>query len=457
MMPLSAACLQGKLDTLAQQYGVPGAVLAVSEDGALSEVATGVCNIETKVPVTPDTLFQIGSITKLYTAALCLQLVEEGRLDLEQPIRAVLPDFALSDEDVAARLTLRHLLNHTSGIDGDFFKDAGRGEDRIGKYVHLLKDVSQLHPPGAMFSYCNAGFVIAGRMVEVASGMGWDKAMRNRLAKPLGTSSFSTLPEQAMRYQTAIGHVGAPGALMVTPITYLAQSNAPAGSMPMAKARDVIAFARMMMTEGVSADGTRILSPASVRAMHRPTITCPPRMNIDAIGLATFLWDWDGDGQHEIFGHDGSTIGQASWLRYHPESGTALALLTNGGNGKGLADELMQSVFAEAAGITAPEPLASDLSLTIDTASLLGTYGKASGTIEVYESKGKIIARHRPSADFAALQGGYEVELLPVSETLFLGTAPGYTRPATYHFLEKDPEGRALYLHTGVRAHRRLG
>ncbi len=72
MMPLSAACLQGKLDTLAQQYGVPGAVLAVSEDGALSEVATGVCNIETKVPVTPDTLFQIGSITKLYTAALCL-------------------------------------------------------------------------------------------------------------------------------------------------------------------------------------------------------------------------------------------------------------------------------------------------------------------------------------------------------------------------------------------------
>lgn len=456
-MPLSVTNLQETLHTLAKRYGVPGAVLAVWRDDALSEVATGVCNIETKVPVTPDTLFQIGSITKLYTAALCLQLVEEGKLDLDQPIRALLPDFALPDEEVAARLTLRHLLNHTSGIDGDFFKDAGRGEDRIGKYVQLLKDVAQVHPSGAMFSYCNAGFVIAGRMVEVASGAGWDKVMRNRLAKPLGTPSLSTLPEQAMRYQTAIGHVGAPGALMVTPITYLAQSNAPAGSMPMAKARDVIAFARMMMAEGVSADGTRILSPTSVRAMHTPTIACPPHMNIDAIGLATFLWDWDGDGQYEVLGHDGSTIGQASWLRYHPESGTALALLTNGGNGKGLADELMQSVFAEAAGITAPAPLAPDPSLSLDATPLFGTYGKASGMVEVSEKAGKLIARHRPSADFTALQGGYEVELLPVSETLFLGTAPGYTRPATYHFLEKDPEGRALYLHTGVRAHRRLG
>lgn len=456
-MPFSAAALQEKLNTLARQYDVPGAVLAVWTDGALSEVATGVCNIETKVPVTTDTLFQIGSITKLYTAALCLQLVEEGKLELDQPIRAVLPDFALPDEDLAARLTLRHLLNHTSGIDGDFFKDAGRGEERIGKYVHLLKDVAQVHPLGAMFSYCNAGFVVAGRLVEVASGMGWDKAVRTRLAKPLGTPSFSTLPEQAMRYQTAIGHVGAPGALMVTPIAYLAQSNAPAGSMPMAKARDVIAFARMMMADGVSADGTRILSSASVAAMHRATTTCPPRMNIDAIGLATFLWDRDGDGQYEMFGHDGSTIGQASWLRYHPESGTALALLTNGGNGKGLADELMQAVFAEATGVAPPQPLMPDTSLTPDTAPLIGTYGKASGTVEVYENDGKLVARHRPSADFAALQGAYEVELLPVSETLFLGTAPGYTRAATYHFLERDAEGRALYLHTGVRAHRRLG
>src|SRR5690606_31875560 len=197
--------------------------------------------------------------------ALCMQLVEEGKLDLDAPVRKVLPDFAVADAEVSARVTLRHLLNHTSGIDGDYFRDAGRGEDRVEKYVRLLKDVRQLHPMGHMFSYCNAGFVVAGRMIEVLTGTTWDKAVRNRLAKPLGTPSFSTLPEQAMRHQMAIGHVGQPGALAVTPVAYLAQSNAPAGSMPMAKARDTIAFARMMMNEGVAANGTPVLTAESVQ------------------------------------------------------------------------------------------------------------------------------------------------------------------------------------------------
>ena len=455
-MSLSAARLRTMLDELTRQYGVPGAAIAVWAGGELKEAAAGVCNIETKVPVTADTLFQIGSITKLYTTALCLQLVEEGKLDLDKPVRDVIPDFAVADEEVAAQVTLRHLLNHTSGIDGDFFKDAGRGEDRIEKYVRLLKDVKQIHPLGQMFSYCNAGFVVAGRMIELATGKTWDKAVRERIAKPLGTPSFSTLPEQAMRHQTAIGHVGQPGALAVTPIAYLAQSNAPAGSMPMARASDVIAFARMMMNDGVAANGTPVLAADSVHQMHLRTVTCPPQMNIDAIGLGSFLWDWNGDGHYEVFGHDGSTIGQAAWLRYHTESETAVALLTNGGNGKGLADEMLAAIFSDAAGIQPPEPPAPAREGMPEVSRFTGTYGKASGTVEVSVKEGGLVALHRAAPDFAALQGTYAVELKPVTETLFVGTMPGYTRPATYHFLEADDQGRALYLHTGARAHRRV-
>lgn len=455
-MSLSPARLRGMLDTLTRQYGVPGASLAVWSGGEMKEAAAGVCNIETKVPVTSDTLFQIGSITKLYTTVLAMQLVEEGKLDLDRPVRDIIPDFAVADEEAAARITLRHLLNHTSGIDGDFFKDAGRGEDRVGKYVRLLKDVAQIHPPGQMFSYCNAGFVVAGRMIELATGKTWDKAIRERIAKPIGTPAFSTLPEQAMRYQTAIGHVGAPGALAVTPITYLAQSNAPAGSMPMAKASDVIAFARMMMNDGVAANGTPILSAESVHQMHLRTVTCPPQMNIDAIGLGSFLWDWNGDGHYDVFGHDGSTIGQAAWLRYHTESETAVALLTNGGNGKGLADEMLAAIFSDSAGIAPPEPPAPAREGMPEPARLTGTYGKASGTVEISLKDGALVALHRPAPDFAALQGTYTVELKPVNETLFVGTMQGYTRPATYHFLGEDDQGRALYLHTGARAHRRV-
>ena len=293
------------LDTLCKEYGVPGASLAIWSNNGLEEAASGVVNLNTQVPTTVDTLFQIGSITKLYVAAMCMQLVEEGKLTLDDPVRNWLSNFKLDDESVAALLTLRHLLTHQSGIEGDFFKDAGRGEDRIEKFVDMLGELTQVHPLGAMFSYCNTGFVIAGRLIEVAGGARWDKAIRNRLAKPLDTPAFSTLPEQAMRHLTAIGHLGTPGSLVVTPLAYLAQSNAPAGSMSMAKARDVVTFARMLMDGGVAPNGNRLLSEESVEAMHEMNVICPRHMNIDAVGLATFLWDWDSDGVYATVSSNG--------------------------------------------------------------------------------------------------------------------------------------------------------
>lgn len=444
------------LDTLCKEYGVPGASIAIWSDNRLEEAASGVVNLNTGVPATRDTLFQIGSITKLYVAAMCLQLVEEGKLTLDDPLRRWLPDFRLADEDVAARLTLRHLLTHQSGIEGDFFKDAGRGEDRIEKFVGMLGELTQVHPPGAMFSYCNTGFVIAGRLIEVAGGTRWDKAIRSRVAKPLDTPAFSTLPEQAMRYLTAIGHLGAPGSLVVTPIAYLAQSNAPAGSMSMARARDVIAFARMLMGGGFAPNGKRLLSEESVAAMHKMNVTCPRHMNIDAIGLATFLWDWDDNGRYETFGHDGSTIGQAAWLRYHPTSGVAVALLTNGGNGKGMAQVLMEEIFSARAGVTptkAPEPTPG---YRFDAAHYVGRYRNVMETINVTAKEGRLVATITPSPASAVIAGEKRVELLPVDDELFVGVTPGYTERATYHFLAGPDGGKIVYLHSGVRAHKRV-
>ncbi|HBM88203.1 MAG TPA: serine hydrolase, partial [Rhodobiaceae bacterium] len=123
------------LPELIDRFHVPGASIAVWHNGALSEAAAGVVNLNTGVETTTDTLFQIGSITKLYTTVLVLQLVEEGLLTLDDPIRKWLPDFKVGDAETSAKVTLRHLLTHTSGIDGDYFVDAGRGEDRIEKFV----------------------------------------------------------------------------------------------------------------------------------------------------------------------------------------------------------------------------------------------------------------------------------------------------------------------------------
>ena len=451
------ARLKEMLEEGTRQYGVPGASLSVWAGGSLAEAAAGVCNIETQVPVTSDTLFQIGSITKLYTAAIALQLVEEGRLALDAPVRNVLPAFKVEGDSAAARVPLRHLLSHTSGIMGDYFMDAGRGEDRVAKFTAMLGALDQLHEPGEMFSYCNTGFVAAGRMIEVANGTTWDKAVRQRLAKPLDTPSFSTLPEQAMRYQTAIGHLGSPGKLFVTPVAYLAASNGPAGATPMAKARDIVTFMRMMMAGGVAPNGNRLLSAESVHAMQKMNVICPAGMNIDAVGLATFMWDWDGDGTCEVFGHDGSTIGQAAWARYHPASGTAFCLLTNGGNGKALSDRLIRDIFSAAAGIAPPALLASDAAMIIDPARYRGRYANMMEEIVVAEDGGKLVATVTPAPDYAVISGGPKrVPLEPVNDELFLGIAPGMTLPQSWHFLGNDEAGRARWLHSGVRAHKRV-
>lgn len=156
-----------------ERYRVPGASLAVLHDGEVFETAAGVVNVDTGVETTPDSVFQIGSITKLMTTTLAMQLVDEGRLDLDAPVRTWLPELELQDAEAARTITPRHLLTHTSGIDGDFFVDTGRGDDAVERFVVACMALPQPHPVGEGFSYCNAGFVIAGRVIEKLRGAPW--------------------------------------------------------------------------------------------------------------------------------------------------------------------------------------------------------------------------------------------------------------------------------------------
>src|SRR5579884_1705656 len=111
--------LPGRLADLAAEHGVVGASVAVRQGHTVLRAATGVTNLRTGVEVTPDTLFQIGSISKSYTAALVMQLVDEGLVDLDAPVERYVPGFTTARPEEAARVTPLHLLNHTSGVDGD--------------------------------------------------------------------------------------------------------------------------------------------------------------------------------------------------------------------------------------------------------------------------------------------------------------------------------------------------
>src|SRR5580698_2861328 len=210
-MTADPACWQQRLEELAIRHQVPGASLAILADDAITTAVTGVLNIETGVQTTADSVFQIGSITKVWITTLLMQLVEEGRLDLDATLDSVLPELSLATQGATALITVRHLLSHCSGIDGDMFDDFGRGADNVARYVAGCGRLQLIHPPGATMSYCNAGFVIAGRIIETLTGGTWDRALRRRLIKPLGLRHTVTLADEAIRFRAAFGHLDIDG------------------------------------------------------------------------------------------------------------------------------------------------------------------------------------------------------------------------------------------------------
>ncbi|TYP90419.1 serine hydrolase domain-containing protein [Blastococcus xanthinilyticus] len=456
---------QQRLDELAAKHSVPGAALAVlrvgeDDDGdELVEAATGVLNKSTGVEVTPDSVFQIGSISKVWTATLVMQLVDEGKLDLDAPLVDVLPDLRLQDADVARRVTMRHLLTHTSGIDGDVFTDTGRGDDVLERYVAALVDAPQNHPLGATFSYCNSGFSLAGRVIEVVTGKTWDAVLRERIIQPLGLTHTSTLPEEAILHRVAIGHITPDPEQESHPVTtwVLPRSTGPAGLIN-ATARDVTAFARMHLRDGAAADGTAVLSAASTAAMQAHQTDLPDKHSLgDSWGLGWIRFDWHGE---RLYGHDGSTFGQNAYLRVLPgqdgSGGLAVALVTNGGHTADLFNDLYRELFAELADVRIADQLEPPAQAPdVDLARYVGTYERSSITTEVFERDGGLVARVIPTGAIAEASGATteELELHPVEQGLFAVRPPGYETwmAATFYAL---PDG-AEYLHFGVRANPR--
>jgi CubicO group peptidase (beta-lactamase class C family) len=455
---IDAAHWQRRLAILARRHRVPGAVLGIlrtsggdTADDELVQVGHGVLNKDTGVATTTDSLFQIGSMTKVWTATLAMQLVDEGKLDLDAPIAEVLPELRLADPDVTKTVTMRHLLTHTSGIDGDIFTDTGRGDDCLEKYVAGLDQAAQNHPMGATWSYCNSGFSLAGRVIEQLTGGTWDAALRERLIAPLGLQHTVTLPEEALLHRAAVGHVSEGGAEPTrAPMWCLPRALGPAGLITSTVA-DVLAFARLHLTGGLAPDGTRLLSEASTAAMMGKHADLPDQHSLgDSWGLGWIRFGWD---SHRLVGHDGNTIGQAAFLRVLPEQGLAVTLLTNGGNTRDLYQDLYREIFAELADVAMPEPLSPPAEpVTADITPHLGHYERASVQMEVLSRDGEAVLRTTMTGPLAAMlpDPTEEFTMVPVSDNLFLVRPPSEQTwaPVTFYAL---PTGER-YLHFGVRA-----
>lgn len=454
---IDGAHWERRLGVLAARHRVPGAqlgILRVGTSGAADDLVTaayGVLNNRTRAVATPDSLFQIGSITKVWTATVAMQLVDEGLLDLDTPVVEVLGELRLSDPDVTKSVTLRHLLTHTSGIDGDVFTDTGRGDDCLEKYVELLSDAGQNHPLGGTWSYCNSGFSLIGRLIEQVTGGTWDQALRDRIFTPLGLASTVTLPEEALLHSTSVGHVGEHGKLETpAPVWQLPRSLGPAGLVT-STAGDVLAFARLHLTGGLAPDGTRLISAGNAAAMAAHQADLPDKYILgDSWGLGWIRFGWDG---HRIIGHDGNTIGQAAFLRILPEQGLAVTLLTNGGNTRDLYEDLYRELFAELAGVEMPRSLTPpEQPATVDVTPYVGTYERASVRMEVIDGADGPRLRTTVTGPLAEMLPDpvEEYPMVPLGPALFAVRPPDMETWAPVTFYEL-PTGER-YVHFGARA-----
>lgn len=453
--PIDAAYWRGRLTEALAKHRVPGAALGFLHGGAIVDVAAGVLSKATLVEATPDSVFQTGSITKVWTTTVVMHMVDEGLIELDTPVVDVLSGFSTADPDVAKEIKVRHLLTHTSGIDGDIFLDTGRGDDCLEKYVATLSDATQIHPVGRTYSYCNSAFTVAGRMIEVLTGMTWDAALRTRIVEPLQLSATVTLPEEAILHRAAVGHLTLsgneprPAANWVLP-----RSGGPAGRVT-ARVRDVLEFTRMHLSHGSAPNGAHVLSPASATAMATKRMDVPDNATADSCGLGWHLYDWNG---HRLIGHDGGTIGQRAFLRASPERDFGVCLLTNGGDAVGLYHELFAEAFKDLAGISMPPPFAppAEPIEVVNHTSFVGHYSRAGVELEVMERAGGLALRTTATGLFAELFPGQDsdTQLIPVRDNQFAAKRADNTAWSSVYFYNVDD---VSLIHLGGRAAPRVG
>jgi CubicO group peptidase (beta-lactamase class C family) len=449
--------LQEKLDELAGELEVPGAAAGVYLDGEESYAFHGVTSVENPLPVDDRTLFQFGSTGKTYTATAVMRLVEQGEVELEAPVRRYVPELRLKDPEVAEKVTVLQLFNHTAGWDGDFIHDTGNGDDALATYVELMATIDQVSPLGSTVSYNNASLSLAGRLIEKVTGMTYESALRQLVLDPLGLEETLFFPNDVMTRRFAVGHTRhEDGHITVNRPWDLPRSAYPAGGMA-APAREQLAWARFHLGDGTAPDGTRLLSQEMLQRMKEPTAEMRGSALGDYVGISWLLKDLDGE---RLVSHGGTTNGQYSDFHLVPARNFAVIAMTNcGPNGSQLNHLLSQWSFEHYLGLREKEP--ELLSLPDEALSLYtGRYETIAAICTITAENGRLLATTEPKPEMVEVLGEQDDEP-PIPLALVAGEGDTYVvsdGPAKgmRGYFRRDATGRVDGVHLGGRLAERV-
>ncbi|MEV0123709.1 serine hydrolase domain-containing protein [Streptomyces sp. NPDC050703] len=360
--------LQDRLDELARTHRVPGAQLALDTGTDVLAVHTGTSDVTTGRLFTADTAVPLGSLTKPFTAALVMLLADDGDLDLDEPAAGHLAELAGTPE-----VTVRQLLSHTGGLPTGPDSDTAAATTAARYLAAVCTARDLLFPPGTDFSYSNAGYVAAGRLVETVTGMTWPEAVRTLLLEPLGARP-AFLADTAPGRPVAVGHaVNTATGQPVATRQNLAPLEAPAGAL-LAGALDLVAFGNALTGR------SDLLPPAVAKEMRRAETAADPGTLADGWGAGLALYQRDG---RVWCGHDGNAQGTSCHLRADPESGVVVAFTGNAGGATALWRDLAEEL-ARLTGIRVPaETPIADRGGPVDLPGCAGTYRNGSTVYRV--------------------------------------------------------------------------
>src|SRR5215212_3998341 len=302
---------------------VPGVSIGIWHKGKEYSAGFGITSVEHALPVTADTLFQTGSISKTFTGTLLMMLVEQGKVDLDAPVRKYVQDFKVKDKNVSKTVTVRHLLTHMGGWVGDYFNDFGNGDDALEKMVKDIAKMPQVQPLGTIWSYNNTGFNVASRIIEVVTKKPYEQAMQEMLLDPIGLDMTFFYPSDVLlTHRFVVGHYVEKGNVKVARPWAIGRAGNGVGGV-VSTVRDLLKYARFHMSNGKK----NIISGKSLKAMRVPQADAGPR------GLMGITWFIRKVGDLTTYSHGGATNGQQALFCFIPEKDFALAILTNSEDG----------------------------------------------------------------------------------------------------------------------------
>lgn len=314
------------------EYRTTGVAFGLSKSGVSQRRGFGITNVDNPQPVTPDTVFPIASISKTVVGTAMMRLRDQGRLDVEAPVLEYLPDFRVADAGATRDVKIWHLMTHTPGWEGQL-GTPDRGPATLANFVDTLHDLPQLARPGEVWAYNNAGWGVAGRVVEALTDTSIDEALDELVFDPLGLDRAFSRTGEAMTYRFAAPHREEDGRTVV-PRPFQLPANVAAGGCAMS-VENLLRYAEFHLRDGVTLGGERLLSQASLEEMR--TARVQKNSSTDEMGLG---WHLRSLGGVLTAQHGGTLGGHCLHVQLVPERDLCFAILTNHRDGWRLNEDV---------------------------------------------------------------------------------------------------------------------